>query len=89
QGRRDPVFLTGGSFPPDCPVCSETLIKLSVYGVNDGHQQTRSILQTTPKKLDIISQTKSDNKAGYSDVLEKFANFNGRYTLYEFGLSQT
>lgn len=42
QGRRDPVFLTGGSFPPDCPVCSETLIKLSVYGVNDGHQQTVS-----------------------------------------------
>lgn len=39
QGTRDPVFLTGVSFPPDWPVYSETLIKLSVYGVNDGHQQ--------------------------------------------------
>uniref|UniRef100_A0A8C1RCH2 Inositol polyphosphate-4-phosphatase type II B n=1 Tax=Cyprinus carpio TaxID=7962 RepID=A0A8C1RCH2_CYPCA len=41
-GTRDPMFLTGVSFPPDWPVYSETLIKLSVYGVNDGYQQTVS-----------------------------------------------
>uniref|UniRef100_A0A8C1Q8T4 Inositol polyphosphate-4-phosphatase type II B n=1 Tax=Cyprinus carpio TaxID=7962 RepID=A0A8C1Q8T4_CYPCA len=40
QGSRDPMFLTGVSFPPDWPVYSETLIKLSVYGENNGHQQT-------------------------------------------------
>uniref|UniRef100_A0A8C1IVP7 Inositol polyphosphate-4-phosphatase type II B n=1 Tax=Cyprinus carpio TaxID=7962 RepID=A0A8C1IVP7_CYPCA len=37
QGSRDPMFLTGVSFPPDWPVYSETLIKLSVYGENNGH----------------------------------------------------
>uniref|UniRef100_A0A8C1IVI4 Inositol polyphosphate-4-phosphatase type II B n=1 Tax=Cyprinus carpio TaxID=7962 RepID=A0A8C1IVI4_CYPCA len=42
QGSRDPMFLTGVSFPPDWPVYSETLIKLSVYGENNGHQQTVS-----------------------------------------------
>lgn len=36
------MFLTGVSFPPDWPVYSETLIKLSVYGENNGHQQTVS-----------------------------------------------
>uniref|UniRef100_A0A672RQE7 Inositol polyphosphate-4-phosphatase type II B n=1 Tax=Sinocyclocheilus grahami TaxID=75366 RepID=A0A672RQE7_SINGR len=42
QGTRDPMFLAGVSFPSDWPVYSETLIKLSVYGVNDGYQQTVS-----------------------------------------------
>uniref|UniRef100_A0A8C1IUK3 Inositol polyphosphate-4-phosphatase type II B n=1 Tax=Cyprinus carpio TaxID=7962 RepID=A0A8C1IUK3_CYPCA len=37
SGSRDPMFLTGVSFPPDWPVYSETLIKLSVYGENNGH----------------------------------------------------
>uniref|UniRef100_A0A8C1IUX7 Inositol polyphosphate-4-phosphatase type II B n=1 Tax=Cyprinus carpio TaxID=7962 RepID=A0A8C1IUX7_CYPCA len=44
QGSRDPMFLTGVSFPPDWPVYSETLIKLSVYGENNGHQQTSNFL---------------------------------------------
>uniref|UniRef100_A0A671QTH2 Type II inositol 3,4-bisphosphate 4-phosphatase-like n=1 Tax=Sinocyclocheilus anshuiensis TaxID=1608454 RepID=A0A671QTH2_9TELE len=41
-GTRDPMFLTGVSFPPDWPVYSETLIKLSVYGVNDGYHWVMS-----------------------------------------------
>ncbi|KAK2909301.1 hypothetical protein Q8A67_005138 [Cirrhinus molitorella] len=44
EGTRDPMFLSGVSFPPDWPIYNETLIKLSVYGVNDGHQQTTNFL---------------------------------------------
>ncbi|XP_051765712.1 type II inositol 3,4-bisphosphate 4-phosphatase isoform X3 [Ctenopharyngodon idella] len=58
EGTRDPVFLTGGSFPPDWPVYSETLIKLSVYGVNDGHQQTSNFLGSSSFSVADLLQSK-------------------------------
>ncbi|XP_051765702.1 type II inositol 3,4-bisphosphate 4-phosphatase isoform X2 [Ctenopharyngodon idella] len=58
SGTRDPVFLTGGSFPPDWPVYSETLIKLSVYGVNDGHQQTSNFLGSSSFSVADLLQSK-------------------------------
>uniref|UniRef100_A0A671L9S0 Type II inositol 3,4-bisphosphate 4-phosphatase-like n=1 Tax=Sinocyclocheilus anshuiensis TaxID=1608454 RepID=A0A671L9S0_9TELE len=58
QGTRDPVFLTGVSFPPDWPVYSETLIKLSVYGVNDGHQQTSNFLGSSSFSVADLLQSK-------------------------------
>ncbi|KAL1281781.1 hypothetical protein QQF64_000584 [Cirrhinus molitorella] len=64
QGTRDPMFLSGVSFPPDWPIYNETLIKLSVYGVNDGHQQTVS-------KAAILS--KSDLEAALVSVPCSFA----------------
>ncbi|XP_059410713.1 type II inositol 3,4-bisphosphate 4-phosphatase-like isoform X1 [Carassius carassius] len=57
-GTRDPVFLTGVSFPPDCPVYSETLIKLSVYGVSDGHQQTSNFLGSNSFSVTDLLQSK-------------------------------
>uniref|UniRef100_A0A8C0XSN2 Inositol polyphosphate-4-phosphatase type II B n=1 Tax=Cyprinus carpio carpio TaxID=630221 RepID=A0A8C0XSN2_CYPCA len=60
QGSRDPMFLTGVSFPPDWPVYSETLIKLSVYGENNGHQQTVS------KEATLSTLMRSDNFLGSS-----------------------
>ncbi|XP_016301858.1 type II inositol 3,4-bisphosphate 4-phosphatase-like isoform X3 [Sinocyclocheilus anshuiensis] len=57
-GTRDPVFLTGVSFPPDWPVYSETLIKLSVYGVNDGHQQTSNFLGSSSFSVADLLQSK-------------------------------
>ncbi|KAK9981522.1 hypothetical protein ABG768_001051, partial [Culter alburnus] len=57
-GTRDPVFLTGRSFPPDWPVYSETLIKLSVYGVNDGHQQMSNFLGSSSFSVADLLQSK-------------------------------
>ncbi|XP_030644098.1 type II inositol 3,4-bisphosphate 4-phosphatase [Chanos chanos] len=44
EGTRDPVFLTGVSFPPECSLSEETLIKVSVYDVKDKSLQTHSFL---------------------------------------------
>lgn len=35
QGSRDPLFLTGVTFPPEYPASPETLVKLTVYDVRD------------------------------------------------------
>ncbi|XP_042618529.1 type II inositol 3,4-bisphosphate 4-phosphatase isoform X3 [Cyprinus carpio] len=52
------MFLTGVSFPPDWPVYSETLIKLSVYGVNDGYQQTSNFLGSSSFSVADFLQSK-------------------------------
>uniref|UniRef100_A0A8C6Z8J9 Inositol polyphosphate-4-phosphatase type II B n=1 Tax=Nothoprocta perdicaria TaxID=30464 RepID=A0A8C6Z8J9_NOTPE len=40
EGTRDPLFLTGVTFPPEYPICEETKIKLAVYDVKDKSQDT-------------------------------------------------
>uniref|UniRef100_A0A8K9UE97 Phosphatidylinositol-3,4-bisphosphate 4-phosphatase n=1 Tax=Oncorhynchus mykiss TaxID=8022 RepID=A0A8K9UE97_ONCMY len=35
SGSRDPLFLTGVTFPPEYPASPETLVKLTVYDVRD------------------------------------------------------
>ncbi|KGL85280.1 Type II inositol 3,4-bisphosphate 4-phosphatase, partial [Tinamus guttatus] len=40
EGTRDPLFLTGVTFPPEYPVYEETKIKLTVYDVKDKSQDT-------------------------------------------------
>ncbi|KAF7244156.1 Type II inositol 3,4-bisphosphate 4-phosphatase [Varanus komodoensis] len=40
EGTRDPLFLTGVTFPSDYPICEETKIKLTVYDVKDKSQDT-------------------------------------------------
>ncbi|ETE68641.1 Type II inositol-3,4-bisphosphate 4-phosphatase, partial [Ophiophagus hannah] len=44
QGTKDPLFLTGVTFPPDYPIYEETKIKLTVYDVKDKSQDTVGIL---------------------------------------------
>uniref|UniRef100_A0A8C4RK63 Uncharacterized protein n=1 Tax=Erpetoichthys calabaricus TaxID=27687 RepID=A0A8C4RK63_ERPCA len=44
-GTRDPLFLTGVSFPPDYPIGEETRLKLSVYDVREKSQETVSELR--------------------------------------------
>ncbi|XP_062379215.1 type II inositol 3,4-bisphosphate 4-phosphatase isoform X2 [Sardina pilchardus] len=44
QGTRDPLFLTGVTFPPQCPILDETVIKLSVYDVKDKSANTSTFL---------------------------------------------
>ncbi|XP_065692326.2 inositol polyphosphate 4-phosphatase type II isoform X4 [Patagioenas fasciata] len=40
EGTRDPLFLTGVTFPPEYPIYEETKIKLTVYDVKDKSQDT-------------------------------------------------
>ncbi|XP_040410708.1 inositol polyphosphate 4-phosphatase type II isoform X2 [Cygnus olor] len=40
EGTRDPLFLTGVTFPPEYPIYEETKIKLTVYDVKDKSQGT-------------------------------------------------
>ncbi|KAG8134578.1 hypothetical protein E2320_007677, partial [Naja naja] len=44
EGTKDPLFLTGVTFPPDYPIYEETKIKLTVYDVKDKSQDTVGIL---------------------------------------------
>ncbi|XP_072553950.1 type II inositol 3,4-bisphosphate 4-phosphatase-like isoform X3 [Paramormyrops kingsleyae] len=44
EGTRDPLFLTGVTFPPDYPLCEDTVLKLTVYDVRDRSAETRSFL---------------------------------------------
>lgn len=42
QGTRDPLFLTGVTFPSEYPIYEETKIKLTVYDVKDKSHDTVS-----------------------------------------------
>uniref|UniRef100_A0A8C0NLW0 phosphatidylinositol-3,4-bisphosphate 4-phosphatase n=1 Tax=Canis lupus familiaris TaxID=9615 RepID=A0A8C0NLW0_CANLF len=44
EGTRDPLFLTGVTFPSEYPIYEETKIKLTVYDVKDKAHDTRSFL---------------------------------------------
>ncbi|XP_018421213.1 PREDICTED: type II inositol 3,4-bisphosphate 4-phosphatase-like [Nanorana parkeri] len=43
EGTRDPLFLTGVTFPSEYPIYEETKIKLSVYDVKDKSQETKHV----------------------------------------------
>ncbi|MFT7807600.1 type II inositol 3,4-bisphosphate 4-phosphatase isoform X1 [Arapaima gigas] len=40
QGTRDPLFLTGVTFPAGYPLCEETRVKLTVYDQRDLSSET-------------------------------------------------
>ncbi|XP_029454081.1 type II inositol 3,4-bisphosphate 4-phosphatase isoform X2 [Rhinatrema bivittatum] len=40
EGTRDPLFLTGVTFPSEYPISEETTIKLTVYDVKERSQET-------------------------------------------------
>ncbi|KAM6972366.1 type II inositol 3,4-bisphosphate 4-phosphatase isoform 2-T2 [Aplochiton taeniatus] len=42
--NRDPLFLTGVTFPPEYPASPETLVKLTVYDVKDKARDSSSFL---------------------------------------------
>ncbi|XP_053766902.1 inositol polyphosphate 4-phosphatase type II isoform X2 [Desmodus rotundus] len=50
EGTRDPLFLTGVTFPPEYPIYEETKIKLTVYEVKDkSHDTVRTSVQPDHK----------------------------------------
>ncbi|CAM9334355.1 unnamed protein product, partial [Lampetra planeri] len=44
EANKDPLFLTGVTFPSDCPANPETLVKLTVYDAKDKSQDSVSKL---------------------------------------------
>ncbi|XP_044286660.1 inositol polyphosphate 4-phosphatase type II isoform X4 [Varanus komodoensis] len=60
EGTRDPLFLTGVTFPSDYPICEETKIKLTVYDVKDKSQDT------------VRTSILSENKDPRTDIARSF-----------------
>ncbi|XP_067424070.1 inositol polyphosphate 4-phosphatase type II isoform X3 [Emydura macquarii macquarii] len=60
EGTRDPLFLTGVTFPPEYPIYEETKIKLTVYDVKDKSQDT------------VRTRVLSENKEPRTDVGRNF-----------------
>ncbi|XP_061848323.1 inositol polyphosphate 4-phosphatase type II isoform X2 [Colius striatus] len=58
EGTRDPLFLTGVTFPPEYPIYEETKIKLTVYDVKDKSQDTRSFLGCTTFRVGDLVKSK-------------------------------
>ncbi|KAB0359956.1 hypothetical protein FD754_004112, partial [Muntiacus muntjak] len=52
EGTRDPLFLTGVTFPSEYPIYEETKIKLTVYDVKDKSHDTR--LNNTSELYNIV-----------------------------------
>ncbi|KAM4603344.1 type II inositol 3,4-bisphosphate 4-phosphatase [Polymixia lowei] len=44
EANRDPLFLTGVTFPPEYPGSPETLVKLTVYDVKDKNRESSGFL---------------------------------------------
>ncbi|KAK7801364.1 hypothetical protein U0070_009210, partial [Myodes glareolus] len=50
EGTKDPLFLTGVTFPSEYPIYEETRIKLTVYDVKDkSHDTVLTLLVDTEK----------------------------------------
>uniref|UniRef100_A0A8C3IVZ1 phosphatidylinositol-3,4-bisphosphate 4-phosphatase n=1 Tax=Chrysemys picta bellii TaxID=8478 RepID=A0A8C3IVZ1_CHRPI len=60
EGTRDPLFLTGVTFPPEYPIYEETKIKLTVYDVKDKSQDT------------VRTHARSEHKEPRTDVGRNF-----------------
>ncbi|XP_031196324.1 inositol polyphosphate 4-phosphatase type II isoform X8 [Mastomys coucha] len=58
EGTKDPVFLTGVTFPSDYPIYEETRIKLTVYDVKDKSHNTRSFLGCASFKVEELLKSK-------------------------------
>ncbi|KAJ8383213.1 hypothetical protein SKAU_G00039910, partial [Synaphobranchus kaupii] len=57
-GTRDPLFLTGVTFPPEYHVSDETRVKLTVYDVKEKSQETRSFLGYTTFSIGDLLKSK-------------------------------
>ncbi|XP_044156535.1 inositol polyphosphate 4-phosphatase type II isoform X3 [Bufo gargarizans] len=58
EGTRDPLFLTGVTFPSEYPIYEETKIKLTVYDVKEKSQETKSFLGCSTFKVKDLVKAK-------------------------------
>ncbi|KAM9399793.1 type II inositol 3,4-bisphosphate 4-phosphatase isoform 7-T7 [Salvelinus alpinus] len=59
-GSRDPLFLTGVTFPPEYPASPETLVKLTVYDVRDKARDNSSFLGSATFSVSDLLRSKDD-----------------------------
>ncbi|XP_052320745.1 type II inositol 3,4-bisphosphate 4-phosphatase-like isoform X2 [Oncorhynchus keta] len=60
EGSRDPLFLTGVTFPPEYPASPETLVKLTVYDVRDKARDNSSFLGSATFSISDLLRSKDD-----------------------------
>ncbi|XP_052320748.1 type II inositol 3,4-bisphosphate 4-phosphatase-like isoform X5 [Oncorhynchus keta] len=60
RGSRDPLFLTGVTFPPEYPASPETLVKLTVYDVRDKARDNSSFLGSATFSISDLLRSKDD-----------------------------
>ncbi|XP_071263634.1 type II inositol 3,4-bisphosphate 4-phosphatase isoform X4 [Salvelinus alpinus] len=60
RGSRDPLFLTGVTFPPEYPASPETLVKLTVYDVRDKARDNSSFLGSATFSVSDLLRSKDD-----------------------------
>uniref|UniRef100_A0A667YC77 phosphatidylinositol-3,4-bisphosphate 4-phosphatase n=1 Tax=Myripristis murdjan TaxID=586833 RepID=A0A667YC77_9TELE len=65
EANRDPLFLTGVTFPPEYPASPETLVKLTVYDAKDKSQDSVS-KQLLPVSLCLVLQSSFLGSATFS-----------------------
>ncbi|XP_030208419.1 type II inositol 3,4-bisphosphate 4-phosphatase isoform X3 [Gadus morhua] len=82
RADRDPLFLTGVTFPPEQPASPETLVKLTVYDVKDKSRQASvflgsatfsvgDLLRATDQRLTINLRSSDGVCAGGSVVVSR------------------
>ncbi|KAL1023759.1 hypothetical protein UPYG_G00045740 [Umbra pygmaea] len=60
EACRDPLFLTGVTFPPEYPASPETLVKLTVYDVRDKAHDDSSFLGSATFSVSDLLRSKDD-----------------------------
>ncbi|XP_054636081.1 type II inositol 3,4-bisphosphate 4-phosphatase isoform X1 [Dunckerocampus dactyliophorus] len=60
EASKDPCFLTGVTFPSDCPAAPETLVKLTVYDARDKSQEAGSFLGSAAFSVNDLIRAKDE-----------------------------
>ncbi|XP_061574058.1 type II inositol 3,4-bisphosphate 4-phosphatase isoform X3 [Cololabis saira] len=60
EANKDPLFLTGVTFPSEYPASPETLVKLTVYDVKDRGQESNSFLGSATFSIGDLLRAKDE-----------------------------
>uniref|UniRef100_A0A3P8X014 phosphatidylinositol-3,4-bisphosphate 4-phosphatase n=1 Tax=Cynoglossus semilaevis TaxID=244447 RepID=A0A3P8X014_CYNSE len=60
EANKDPLFLTGVTFPPDYHVSPETLVKLSVFDAKDKNQDSNNFLGSVTFSIGDLLRAKDE-----------------------------
>ncbi|KAM6940289.1 type II inositol 3,4-bisphosphate 4-phosphatase isoform 3-T3 [Xenentodon cancila] len=63
EANKDPLFLTGVTFPSEYPASPETLVKLTVYDVKDRSQESSSFLGSATFSIGDLLRAKDEQLA--------------------------
>ncbi|XP_056891043.1 type II inositol 3,4-bisphosphate 4-phosphatase isoform X3 [Takifugu flavidus] len=63
EASKDPLFLTGVTFPSDYPACPETLVKLTVFDAKDKNQEPSCFLGSATFAVSDLLRAKDERLA--------------------------